>query len=72
MNESGSGGRRGFVRDVMKRLSTPGPRDPEAPEETMQSDRDDLEGLREALRFLGPDSGDVGRRIERVSRDGSA
>jgi proteasome-associated ATPase len=32
----------------------------------MRSDRDDLEGLREALRFLGPDSADVGRRLERL------
>jgi proteasome-associated ATPase len=66
MNESGSSGRRGFVRDVMKRLSTQGARGPEDPEESMQSDRDDLEGLREALRFLGPDSADVGRRIDRL------
>ncbi len=66
MNESGSSGRRGFVRDVMKRLSTQGARGPEDPEESMQSDRDDLEGLREALRFLGPDSADVGRRLDRL------
>jgi proteasome-associated ATPase len=66
MNESDSSGRRGFVRDVMKRLSTQGTRGPEDSEEAMQSDRDDLEGLREALRFLGPDSADVGRRIERL------
>jgi proteasome-associated ATPase len=66
MNESGSSGRRGFVRDVMKRLSTQGARGREDPEESMQSDRDDLEGLREALRFLGPDSADVGRRLDRL------
>jgi proteasome-associated ATPase len=50
----------------MKRLSTQAARGPEDREESMQSDRDDLERLREALRFLGPDSADVSRRVERL------
>ncbi len=62
MSESGSG-RRGFVRDVMKRISSPGSReqesDPDAQEMT------DLESVRDALRFLGPESRDLVRRIER-------
>ena len=62
MSESGSG-RRGFVRDVMKRISSPGSReqesDPDAQEMT------DLESVREALRFLGPEARDLVRRIER-------
>ncbi|MFQ5513305.1 MAG: proteasome ATPase [Myxococcota bacterium] len=65
MSESGSGsGRRGFVRDVMKRISSPGTRDEPRPEGAR--DLDDLESLRDALHFLGPDAGDLVRRVERL------
>ena len=68
MNESGSGGRRGFVRDVMRRISQQGapPRGPTDPEDRLREDLDDLEGLRDAIRFLGPEAGDLGRRVERM------
>ena len=32
----------------------------------MHSERDDLEALRDALRFIGPESADLARRIERM------
>ncbi|MCP4004020.1 MAG: proteasome ATPase [bacterium] len=64
MSESGSGsGRRGFVRDVMKRISTRGG---EGEDNPVQSEVDDLESLRDALRFLGPEASDLTRRVERV------
>ncbi len=65
MSESGSG-RRGFVRDVMKRISSQGSRDELEREDRPQDDSDELQSLRDALRFLGPDAGDLVRRIERV------
>ncbi|MFQ5698350.1 MAG: proteasome ATPase [Myxococcota bacterium] len=65
MTESGSGGRRGFVRDVIQRLSAPG-RDPRDLEEDLRQERDQLESLREALRLLGPESSDAVRRVERL------
>src|SRR5262245_12848643 len=66
MSESGSG-RRGFVRDVMKRISGPGTtRRAEQEGERVPDDFDDIETLRDALRFLGPDSADLARRIERL------
>ena len=66
MNESGSGGRRGFVRDVMRRISQQGPRGPAEPEDRLSEEMDDLESLRDAIRFLGPEAGDLGRRVERM------
>ena len=67
MSESGSGsGRRRFVRDVMKRISSPGGGEDEGPEGRVQDARDELEALREALRFLGPEAGDLARRAERL------
>ncbi len=65
MSESGSG-RRGFVRDVMKRISSQGTRDDSEREGRSQDDVDELESLRDALRILGPDAGELVRRIERV------
>ena len=65
MSESGSG-RRGFVRDVMKRISSQGSREELEREDRPQDEGADLESLRDALRFLGPDAGDLVRRIERV------
>ncbi len=65
MSESGSG-RRGFVRDVMKRISSQGSRDDLEREGRPQDDVDELESLRDALRVLGPDAGELVRRIERL------
>jgi len=50
----------------MKRISSQGSRDEVAREDRPHEDSGDLESLRDALRFLGPDAGDLVRRIERV------
>jgi proteasome-associated ATPase len=63
MDESGSG-RRGFVRDVMKRISSPD-REPD-PGRRLLDDLDNLESLRDGLKFLGPDASDLVRRVERL------
>ena len=65
MSESGSG-RRGFVRDVLKRVAAPGARSEGEAGDPVSEDFDDVESLRDALRFLGPESGDLVRRIERL------
>lgn len=68
--DSGSGqGRRGFVRDVMRRISSPGARpggeaDPER--EPQQPYRDEIEDLQDAIRFFGGDSAEFRRRLDRV------
>jgi len=66
---AGSGGRRGFVRDVMRRISTSGPRggaegDPERP--GSRSYQDEIDDLQDAIRFFGGDSAEFRRRLERV------
>jgi proteasome-associated ATPase len=50
----------------MRRISQPGSRDPEESEERLREELDELESLRDSVRFLGSDSGDLGRRIERL------
>jgi len=50
----------------MKRISGPGTRRSEQEGERVPDDFDDIETLRDALRFLGPDSADLARRIERL------
>ncbi len=67
--DSGSGGRRGFVRDVMRRISTSGPRaggDPEGEREQARPYQDEIEDLQDAIRFFGGDSAEFRRRLERV------
>ncbi len=70
--DSGSGqGRRGFVRDVMRRISSPGPTGRPAGEgdpdrEPQQPYRDELEDLQDAIRFFGGDSAEFRRRLDRV------
>jgi proteasome-associated ATPase len=73
--DSGSGsGRKGFVRDVMRRISPAGGRtgsgDPDAPpgrdEHTFQSE---IEQLQDAIRFFGTDSHEFRRRLDRVVSD---
>jgi proteasome-associated ATPase len=69
MSDSGSGsgaGRRGFVRDVMKRISASRGGDDDERESRLPDEMDEIERLRDALRFLGPESGDLARRVERV------
>jgi proteasome-associated ATPase len=70
--DSGSGtGRKGFVRDVMRRISPAGPRagddaDPAPEERTLQSE---LEQLQDAIRFFGADSPEFRRRLDRILAD---
>jgi proteasome-associated ATPase len=64
-------GRRGFVRDVMRRISPTGGRPGDVPESDPnrnpgRSLQDELEDLREALRFFGGDSAEFRRRLDRV------
>jgi len=65
-------GRRGFVRDVMRRISPTGgraddtPPEPESNRGPARSLQDELEDLREALRFFGGDSAEFRRRLDRV------
>jgi proteasome-associated ATPase len=66
---SGSGGRRGFVRDVMRRISTSGPRgsgEPDGDREAARSYQDEVDDLQDAVRFFGGDSAEFRRRLERV------
>jgi proteasome-associated ATPase len=65
-------GRRGFVRDVMRRISPTGgrpgenPESPDAGRNPTRALQDELEDLREALRFFGGDSAEFRRRLDRV------
>jgi proteasome-associated ATPase len=63
-------GRRGFVRDVMRRISPTGGRPGENPEpdagRNSRGLQDELEDLREALRFFGGDSAEFRRRLDRL------
>ena len=80
------GGRRGLMRDVMRRISPGGGREDDGTEETpatqsgegsdsphsergqnmARSLHDEIEDLREALRFFGGDSAEFRRRLDRV------
>src|SRR5262245_9829364 len=64
MSESGS--RRGFVRDVMKRISSTRIGDEPGRDTPPRDDIEDLDALRDALRFLGPESAELVRRLERI------
>ena len=63
-----SGGK-GFVRDVMRRISN-APPDPEGSspggDEPSRAARDEIEDLRNALRLFGADSPEFRRRLDRV------
>ena len=63
----GREGRKGFVRDVMRRISASGPRpgDDDGREGGMPSG-DSLDEIQDALRFFGPDSAEFRRRLERL------
>jgi proteasome-associated ATPase len=70
--DSGSGqGKRGFVRDVMRRIASPGPGgrpggEGEPDREPQQPYRDEIEDLQDAIRFFGGDSAEFRRRLDRV------
>lgn len=81
--ESGSGSgsnRKGFVRDMVRRISAAGPRSGEsegspevqgsgsAPERPASSPayQEELENLRDAARFFGSDSSEFRRRLDRL------
>ncbi len=69
MSESESGsGRKGFVRDVMRRISSSNPRGDDEPDRSadLRSYRDELEELHDAIRMFGPDSSELRRRLDRV------
>jgi proteasome-associated ATPase len=62
-------GRKGFVRDVMRRISAAPPEgDPAEPADgdPARSPRDEVEDLRNALRLFGADSPEFRRRLDRV------
>ena len=71
---SGSGsGRKGFVHDVMRRISSSSPRggdasDPGASRERSgaRSYQDEVEDLRDAIRVFGSDSEEFRRRLDRM------
>jgi len=69
MSEFDSGsGRKGFVRDVMRRISASGPRggDPDDGREGPGSFDEEIDDLREAARFFGTDSSEFRRRLDRI------
>ena len=68
--DSRSGSRKGFVRDVMRRISTP-PHETEAGEhpdrpERPRDPRDEVEDLQNALQLFGSDSPEFRRRLDRM------
>jgi proteasome-associated ATPase len=65
-DDAGSSGRKGFVRDVMRRISASGPRPGDDPEREDGSAGDPMEELQDALRFFGSDSAEFRRRLERA------
>ena len=72
-NDSDSGtGRKGFVRDVMRRISPAGQRPGEEGEPHATGDRihrSDIEHLQDAMRFFGSDSTEFRSRLDRVLAD---
>ena len=63
--------RKGFVRDVMRRISSPptgseGNPDSGGEGEPPRSQHDEIEDLRDALRFFGADSPEFRRRLDRM------
>ena len=72
-HDSDSGaGRKGFVRDVMRRISPSGGRVGEDPDANVHSDRihqSEIEHLQDAIRFFGSDSSEFRHRLDRVLAD---
>ena len=70
-SESG-GGRKGFVRDVMRRISPAGGRGEDDAEATARTDglhESDIEQLHDAIRFFGSDSSEFRHRLDRILAD---
>ncbi len=77
--DSGSGGsggsRKGFVRDVMRRISASpdgrdeSPENPDLEREAVRTYRDEVEDLQNAIRLFGADSPEFRRRLDRVLAD---
>ncbi len=71
-SEDGGAGHKGFVRDVMGRISSPEPGElPErdAPVRTGGMQESDAEGLQDAIRFFGSDSAEFRSRLDRMLGD---
>jgi len=70
MSEFDSGsGKKGFVRDVMRRISSPAPRgdDPGGQDpDGGRSYQDEVEDLRDAVRLFGTESPEFRRRLDRL------
>ena len=73
MSEFDSGsGRKGFVRDVMRRISSPGPNGDESgqgdrdPEGGPRSNQDEIVDLQDTIRLFGSDSVEFRRRLDRL------
>ncbi len=69
--DSGSGSRKGFVRDVMRRIAAPGGRAGDeggtgAPPAEQPLYQEEFENLRDAIRFFGGESSEVRRRLDRM------
>jgi proteasome-associated ATPase len=66
-DDAGNPGRKGFVRDVMRRISASGPRGPgDDPDREPAGTSDPIEDLHDSLRFFGSDSAEFRRRLDRV------
>jgi proteasome-associated ATPase len=65
-DDAGSLGKKGFVRDVMRRISASGPRPGDEPDRDPAAAGDPVEELQDALRFFGSDSAEFRRRLERL------
>ena len=68
--DSRSGNRKGFVRDVMRRIATP-PQGEDVDEnhntpERPNSPRDEVEDLQSALHLFGSNSPEFRRRLDRI------
>lgn len=67
MSEYDSGsGRKGFVRDVMRRITPANPRDDEGQPTNEPDPRQEAEDLRDAMKFFGTDSTEFRRRLDRL------
>ena len=68
---SGSSGRKGFVHDVMRRISSSGTRTPESADPSRdrgaaRPPQDEGEDLQDAMRVFGTDSEEFRRRLDRM------
>jgi len=72
MSEFEGSGRKGFVRDVMRRISTTGPRDEDEPggSETerpgARTYQDEVADLQDSIRLFGPESPESRRQLDRL------